>query len=120
MNINQLNHIAIIVADLDRSVTFYRDVLELKLKARPDFQFPGAWFDLGGGQELHLIVADGNNLAEPSHGHMAFRVPDMDVVVEKLTAHGVHFADPKPRPDGPLQLFTYDPDGHIIEITDVD
>lgn len=120
MNINQLNHVAIIVSDLERSIAFYTDVLELKSKDRPDFQFPGAWFDLGCGQELHLIVADGDTTAESGHGHMAFRVPDMDVVVKKLTECKWDFADPKPRPDGPLQLFMYDPDGHMIELTDVD
>jgi catechol 2,3-dioxygenase-like lactoylglutathione lyase family enzyme len=43
----QLNHVAIHVADVERSVHFYRDVLQLEPLPRPAFKFPGAWFRLG-------------------------------------------------------------------------
>ena len=53
MNIAQLNHVAIHVADVERSLVFYRDVLRLEPIPRPAFTFPGAWFQLGIDQELH-------------------------------------------------------------------
>ena len=55
MQIAQLNHVAIHVADVERSVAFYRDVLRLEPIPRPAFTFPGAWFRLGVDQELHMI-----------------------------------------------------------------
>src|SRR5690606_16687628 len=39
MQINQLNHVAIHVHDLDRSIRFYRDVLRLPPLDRPAFDF---------------------------------------------------------------------------------
>jgi lactoylglutathione lyase len=55
MEFLQLNHVALHVADIERSAAFYRDVLKLEPIPRPAFTFPGAWFRLGGDQELHLI-----------------------------------------------------------------
>ena len=43
------------VRDLEASVRFYEQVLELPRVPRPAFDFPGAWFALGN-QELHLIA----------------------------------------------------------------
>ena len=55
MKTTQLNHVALHVADVDKSCAFYRDVLQLEPMPRPNFDFPGAWFRLGADQELHLI-----------------------------------------------------------------
>ena len=55
MKFSQLNHVALHVADIERSVEFYRDVLRLEPIPRPAFTFPGAWFQLGTDQELHII-----------------------------------------------------------------
>ena len=67
MKILELNHIALHVADLERSVAFYREVLRLVPIPRPAFDFPGAWFQLGAVQELHLIGGrgGGNPLPNP-------------------------------------------------------
>jgi glutamate racemase len=55
MQFLQLNHVALHVKDIERSIVFYRDVLKLEPIPRPAFTFPGAWFRLGLDQELHLI-----------------------------------------------------------------
>ena len=39
ININQLNHTAIHVVDVERSVAFYRDVLQLEQIERPNLGF---------------------------------------------------------------------------------
>jgi lactoylglutathione lyase len=78
MTIHELNHVAIHVADVARSVAFYQDVLRLEPLPRPAFDFPGAWFRLGTVQELHLI---GRPLTavppENSNNHFALRVDDI-------------------------------------------
>ena len=58
MHSYQLNHVAIHVADVEKSVQFYQQVLLLETMRRPPFKFPGAWFRLGSDQELHLIGED--------------------------------------------------------------
>ena len=117
MKILELNHVAIHVADVARSVEFFRLVLRLEQIERPAFDFPGAWFRLGMYQELHLI----GNRAEPvSSGarsnHFALRVDDIVAWEEHLKQVGADFRPRKPRPDGAMQIFLRDPDGHFIEL----
>jgi len=117
MKIVELNHVAIHVADLERSRAFFRDVLQLEEIARPGFDFPGAWFRLGEQQELHLIA--GRQLETRSHNrgdHWAMMVDDLDAWEAHLTAVGYPFFPRKRRPDGAGQVFLIDPDGHYLEL----
>ncbi len=117
MKIVQLNHVALHVADVPRSVSFYRDVLQLESLPRPAFSFPGAWFRLGEDQELHLI---GERTAEVvSHhrgNHFALMVDDIDAWEKHLGQQQAEHLPRKIRPDGAYQIFLKDPDGHYIEL----
>ena len=117
MEIRELNHVALHVADVESSCEFYRTVLQLEQLPRPEFSFPGAWFRLGAGQELHLIGGRSAELAD--HGrrnHYALLVDDMPAWVNRLEQSGVVFEGPLSRPDGARQVFLQDPDGHFIEL----
>jgi catechol 2,3-dioxygenase-like lactoylglutathione lyase family enzyme len=117
MNIAQLNHVAIHVADVERSVVFYRDVLRLEPIPRPAFTFPGAWFQLGIDQELHLIGERNREVVSHNRGnHFALLVDDFDAWEKYLTDRQVNFAPRRLRPDGALQLYVIDPDGHYVEL----
>ena len=50
-----LDHVALFVADVARSIHFYQHILGWEPLPRPSFDFPGAWFHLGGGLQLHLV-----------------------------------------------------------------
>jgi catechol 2,3-dioxygenase-like lactoylglutathione lyase family enzyme len=117
MEILELNHIAIHVADLETCCEFYTTVLRLERLPRPAFDFPGAWFRLGTKQELHLI----GNRVEPVHSHnrgnhFALRVDDIDAWEKHLAKTGANFRSRKKRPDGAWQIFVADPEGHMIEL----
>jgi lactoylglutathione lyase len=115
--IAQLNHVALHVADVDRSVAFYRDVLGLAPIPRPAFTFPGAWFGIGADQELHLIGERKKEVVSHNRGnHFALLVDDFDAWEQRLTKLSVPFAPRRTRPDGALQLFIIDPDGHYVEL----
>ncbi len=117
MQVVELNHVALKVADLEASTDFYGQVLGLRPLDRPAFSFPGAWFALGG-QELHLIGGE-DHVAEPGQprgNHFALRVDDVEAAAERLRGENVAFRGPNPRPDGALQVFLSDPDGHVIEL----
>ncbi|MFW6060853.1 MAG: VOC family protein [Phycisphaeraceae bacterium] len=125
MEIDQLNHVALHVHDLERSVRFYRDVLRLPEIHRPAFNFPGAWFRIGSGsgadrQELHLIgreqPKEGGAYSVPRERHFAMKVVDMQAAAAHLREQGVEFTGPNPRPDGAQQIFLRDPDGHVVEL----
>jgi len=120
MNLEQLDHVAIHVKDVEESVRFYEQVLGLEAMARPAFDFPGAWFRLGSAQELHLIGEREERVISSSRGnHYALRVDDPAGWAARLEEKGVAFRGPKARPDGVMQIFFEDPDGHVIELCGV-
>jgi len=117
MRIAELNHVAIEVKDVERAVDFYRRVLRLESLPRPAFDFPGHWFRLGEGQELHLIGPRGHEARAGSRGnHFALLIDDADAWEAQLTREGAQFLPRRVRPDGAFQLFVQDPDGHWIEL----
>ena len=113
----ELNHVAVYVTDLKRSVEFYQKVLKLTPIPRPAFNFPGAWFQLGTNQELHLIAELGDPFFK-SHpnNHFALKVDNLDEWEDHLELSHAPYARRKPRPDGAWQVFLFDPDGHRIEL----
>ncbi|MBI1370512.1 MAG: glyoxalase [Planctomycetes bacterium] len=119
MRIIELNHVAIHIADVDRSIAFYRDVMMLRQLPRPEFDFDGAWFELGDGRQLHLIA--GRVLPAHSHNrgtHFALHVADFDEAEAHIQSSGAPHKPRQRRPDGAWQLFVTDPDGHIVELCD--
>ena len=117
MKFLQLNHVALHVADVEKSAAFYRDVLRLEPIPRPAFSFPGAWFRLGVDQDLHLIGGRDREVISHNRGnHFALLVDDFDAWEKYLTENHVKFAPRRLRPDGALQLYVIDPDGHYVEL----
>jgi glyoxylase I family protein len=79
MRIDIIHHVSLTVTDLDRSRQFYSEILALNEIERPGFPFPGAWFQVGGNQQLHLIVHSGGTFRsgkgiDTRDGHFAVRV----------------------------------------------
>ncbi len=130
MQSGAIHHVALTVTDLDRSKAFYREVLSLNEIQRPPFDFPGAWFELGSGQHVHLIVHSRatfrNKPLDARDVHFAVRVADYEAAVESLRAKG--YREQADRSDplcmivsrhpvaGFPQIYICDPDGHVIEI----
>ncbi len=114
----QLDHVAIHVEDVDRSVAFYRDMLDLEPIPRPAFSFPGAWFRLGTHQELHIIGERQGPTIDAGHraNHFALLIDSMEDAEAELRAKGVVYRPRQTRPDGASQIFLLDPDGHCIEL----
>jgi lactoylglutathione lyase len=116
VKIHELNHVAIHVRDLDASISFYGELLELPRLPRPDFDFGGAWFAFGN-QELHLIEDLDLTPANRMHHHFALLIDDTHEARALLEAKGfTQFISHGNRPDGAVQLFFLDPDGYRIEM----
>jgi lactoylglutathione lyase len=113
----ELNHVALHVADVGKSIYFYETILELEKLPRPAFSFAGAWFRLGEKQELHLIAGRTETVSSHSRGnHFALSVADIKKIDAELSAKNYPYQKPKQRPDGVWQIFLQDPDGYYIEI----
>ena len=124
----RIQHVGLVVSDLDRSRAFYSGPLGLEEVPRPsNFTFDGAWFRFGG-TELHLLsdahASGGAGQPDPGAGaergmthHLAFEVDDLDGACVRLAENGVGLeGGPMPRGDGYEQVFFRDPDGHVLEL----
>jgi catechol 2,3-dioxygenase-like lactoylglutathione lyase family enzyme len=117
METRELNHVAIHVKDVEATVVFYRDVMGFEPLPRPAFDFPGAWFRLGQIQELHIIGERTDPVFSRNRGdHFALEVESIRDAEAELEAKGAAFRPAKQRPDGAWQIFLKDPDGHVIEL----
>jgi glyoxylase I family protein len=112
-----LDHTSICVADVARSRQFYEGLLGLTPAERPDFPFPGMWYQLGEGQ-LHLIqreqVATSRNsgdMINAADPHFAIQVDDLDAMRHRAKAAGLELLE-----FGGEQLWVRDPDGNTVEL----
>jgi catechol 2,3-dioxygenase-like lactoylglutathione lyase family enzyme len=126
IRVKHIDHVTIVVKDLDRSRKFYVEVLGMDEVPRPGFGFPGLWFQAGPTQ-VHLIgehdatgpagVRPPENCSISRTQHFAFEVDDARDAHARLTDLGIRLAaGPKQRPDGPTQIYVQDPDGHLVEL----
>lgn len=130
MEIRSLDHVAMIVEDVERSRQFYGRVLNMTEVSRPEsFNFPGAWFR-SGRAEVHLIgEAEAGRAAtiQPAYferelrrgylPHVAFEVADLEALRRHLETLEVPIVGgPQSRGDGVTQLYVRDPDGYVIEL----
>jgi catechol 2,3-dioxygenase-like lactoylglutathione lyase family enzyme len=111
------HHFTLLTRDIDASSAFYEGTLGLRRKVRPDFGHRGLWYDMGGGQELHLIETP--DVPAEHEGHPAFEVRDVRAAVDACRAAGARVQqDVFVRThDGSLSAFVRDPDENLIEFT---
>lgn len=113
LEVTQIDHVSVLVTDLGRSRSFYRDVLGLKEIAKPrTFDFRVLWFDLGN-QHLHLLLKPQPDALSPRH--FALRVRDARQARRYFQQHGIATEETTPIP-GADRFFLADPDGNRIEI----
>jgi catechol 2,3-dioxygenase-like lactoylglutathione lyase family enzyme len=114
LQLTSIDHVSVVITDLERSRHFYRDVLGLTEIAKPKtFDFKVLWFDLGGGQTLHMLLKDDQDTISPRH--FCLRVADARSAREYFRRGGVSILETTPIP-GADRFFIADPDGNRIEI----
>ena len=125
LKVKALDHVTIVVKDLEKSRTFYVEALGMDEVPRPGFSFEGRWFQAGDTQ-IHLILEHEQSgcagmpeevgRSTRAH-HFAFAVEDARKAEDRLEELGCEFVSrTKSRPDGAAQVFVLDPDGHIVEL----
>ncbi|MBT6155875.1 MAG: glyoxalase [Planctomycetaceae bacterium] len=125
--VRTIDHVTLVVKDLEASRKFYCDLLGMEEQDRPNFSFGGSWFQAGVTQ-IHLILEHdesgpaGENISiqkqSSRNHHFAFEVADGHAAAQILQERGIPLvAGPKARPDGAVQVFVNDPDGYVVELT---
>ena len=122
----RLLHTMLRVGDLDRSLTFYTEVLGMRLLRRKDY--PDGRFTLafvGYGDESDTAVLELTHNWDTSsyeigtgYGHIALGVDDIHATCEAMAAKGGRVV----RPPGAMKhgttviAFVEDPDGYKVEL----
>ena len=121
----RLDHIALLVRDLNESVAFLTSVLGLTETANPMGGTTIRWIDIGDGRRFHLQAGDVSRLHVEKQTHFALSATDFDAVLARLRRDGVAFSDMagtpgaiNTRPDGMRAIFLRDPNGYWFEIND--
>jgi catechol 2,3-dioxygenase-like lactoylglutathione lyase family enzyme len=116
IQVQDYNHIGIVVRKLEKCQWFYGTLLGLQTIARPPFNFPGHWYQVGPKTQLHLMVYD--ETIPQTMRHIALEVKNFLQTVQHLKENGISIVEgPGKRYDGSDFLFCNDPDGNLVEIT---
>jgi catechol 2,3-dioxygenase-like lactoylglutathione lyase family enzyme len=118
----------LVVGDLEQSKRFYRDVLGASLYREYggtscvlDFQSTWLLLVTGGGpteDKPTVTFAPPTDPDTVSH-QLTIRVPDCYGAYETLRARGAEFLTPPLDRGGEIRCFFRDPDGHLLEISEV-
>ena len=119
VRVTGMDHVVLMVADVERSVAWYRDVLGLPVERldewrRQEVLFPSLRLDATTLIDLFPAEPDGRNV-----DHIALTVEDVDLA--ELAASGTFDVVAGPadlfgaRGQG-TGLYVRDPDGHVVEL----
>ncbi len=122
-----LTHL-LVVSDVDRSRDFYRDVLGAEVFREYGgtscvLQFQGTWLLLVTGGEPTpgkptVTFTPPTDPDRVSH-QLTMRVPDCHAAHKILSERGAEFLAPPQDRGGEIRAFFRDPDGHLLEISEV-
>ena len=142
----KLDHFAVTVRDMDRSLKFYCDLLGLKAESSHDLEgetisrmagkevvrmkvvrlicpeTPGVQVDLQQYLEPEGKLAD-SKLGDIANSHFCVEVEDLSKAYEVLKSNGVEFVSEPVEFDleheGKIGcVFFFDPDGYVLELTE--
>ena len=120
------DHLAIFVANLEKSAAFYKDIIGLDTIPNPFRDNKHIWFSIGTGLELHIIAGGTLKPAHPLGNHFCLSVPSVPEFIQTLARANIPYQNAigekdqiTIRPDGVKQIYFTDPDWNWIEINDV-
>ncbi len=117
-------HSMIRVSDLERSVKFYQDALELDVKDQYVFDGFSLTYLANKETKFELELTHNHGQTAPyelgnGYGHLAVSVEDIEVAHKRLTSLGIEASDIKAFDHQQKHLATFffitDPDGYKIE-----
>ena len=114
----KINHVALIVKDLEAACIFYEKELGLEPIPAFLFDYPTAFFKFNDQQQLHLTEWED---AHSFRGHICVQVDDINTLFFRMKALGIIDIQPwgkvRRLPDGAIQMFVRDPSGNLVELS---
>jgi catechol 2,3-dioxygenase-like lactoylglutathione lyase family enzyme len=128
--LKSFNHVSREVLSLSLSIQFYCNILGFVEIKRPAFEAKGVWL-WGYGISIHLIQTQvpekrrqvlTNRLEHftsqlPTVDHIAFLTDDLPYIRQVLIDAHVYHKDSSAPGSGIDQIFLFDPDGNVIEVS---
>jgi lactoylglutathione lyase len=121
----RLDHIALLVRDLDETARFLTEVLRIREVPDPMGGKQIRWFEFGNAQRFHIQAGDISRTRVEKRTHFALSAPDFDAALAHFNAVGAEFSnmagvpgEVNVRPDGMRAVFIQDPNGYWFEIND--
>ena len=118
MRVKQINHVALIVGDLEKCREFYTNVLGLEELPAFPFDYPVQFYKINEHQQLHLTEWKD---AVSFRGHLCFVVDDFNEAFRRFKEMGIIDVAPwgkvRKLKGGAMQMFIRDPSGNLIEIS---
>ncbi|HWC76231.1 MAG TPA: VOC family protein, partial [Blastocatellia bacterium] len=121
MRVKQINHVALIVDNLESCRNFYTNVLGLEELPAFPFDYPVQFYKINDHQQLHLTEWKD---AVSFRGHLCVEVDDFTESFRKFKELGIIDTAPwgkvRKLKGGAMQMFIRDPAGNLIEISHPD
>src|SRR5690349_13830567 len=131
--IKQINHVAIVVEDMQQSLTFWRDALGMELHELRDVpaEMSQVAFLPLAGSEIELVqpTSDDSGIAKylakrgPGMHHICLEVDDIEAMIAQLKSKGVRLINEEPRlaADGKRYAFIHpeSTSGVLVELYQV-
>lgn len=121
--IKGIDHIAIVVSDMDTSIAFYNEVLGLTILKDGRSEGGKKKSFLGTKDRTLIALTEDKRLNREkarileSVAHVAFAVDDVEKTSKDLKSKGVNFIEEKAEKDGKIKAYHFlDPDGLELEI----
>ncbi|WP_298767281.1 VOC family protein [uncultured Polaribacter sp.] len=119
----EINHIALSVKDVDKSVAFYKKVLCLKEIENTASNSKTRWLALAENKQLHLIPRPNLEVKTNKAIHFALSTNNFKQVLNHLNTLEIPFSDWKNTPnknyirkDGVQQIYFQDLDQYWVEV----
>ena len=113
-----INHVALIVSNLEETSVFYEKELGLEVIPAFLFDYPTAFFKINATQQLHLTEWDDTF---SFRGHVCMQVDDINAIFWRMKELGVIDTSPwgkvRVLPGGSIQMFVRDPSGNLVELS---
>lgn len=114
----KINHVTLIVDNLEKAGAFYRDELGLEVLPAFRFDYPVMFFRFNAEQQLHLSEWEDRT---SFRGHICVQVDDFNSIFFRMKELGVIDVAPwgkvRKLPDGAMQMFVRDPAGNLVELS---